>query len=418
MSLSLKSILKGFFSHFRIFHSIGNEAKFSVTSFFPVFIAIFLPLIYPFIISLTYYHNSVIDRSAVVLDLDNSAISRQLTLDLDATQGLYIKSQVKTIDEGYSAVMNREADAFIFFPEDFSTKIKTFKRGNLKVYVYATNMLNYASALTAIQTTVLDKNVEIAIERVANPKGLVREKAQRTLDPLQYDKHILYSPSLSYAEYVCPILFTLVFHQMGILMLAFSIGYHRERDKEFAKKNLWMVDYLWRFLFYVPFFIGGMAAVYYGYCTLFDWPHGNRLELIKMLLITIAANFPIAAILASLCKDRYTAFQLLLATTLIFFSYSGYVWPTYSMPDWVYNISKYMVEPQVASAMRKISFKGLTLNECQDEIAHMKVLFMLYLPFALLIVHRNIFVWPFKKIASKFRKASSSESQEETLASP
>ena len=409
MSLSLKSIFKTLREHFRILHSIGNEAKFSATAFFPLFIAIFLPLVYPLVISLTYFHSTVTDRSAVILDLDNSAITRQLTLDLNATQGLYIKNTVNSIDEGYEAVMNREADAFIFFPEDFTTQLKTFKQGDLKVYVYATNMINYASTMTAIQTTVLDKNLEIAIERIANPKGLVRDKAIHTLDPIQYDKLVLYSPALSYAEYICPVLFTLVFHQMGILMLAFSIGFHREKDKVFVKKNLWMVDYLWRILYYVPFFILGMCSVYYGYCTLFDWPHGNRIEIIKLLCFTIVANFPLAVALASVCKDRYTAFQLLLATTVIVFSYSGYVWPTYSMPDWVYQISKFMVEPQTASAMRKIAFKGATLADCQSELDHMYVLFWIYLPFGLLMAHRNLLCLPFKKLFSKKQPEDSAE---------
>ena len=395
MSLSFKTIFKAIGEHFRIFSSLGNEAKFSIKSFFPIFIAIFLPIVYPLLISLTYYHSTITERSAVILDLDNSYVTRQLTLELDATQGLYIKNTVNTIDEGYEAVMNRDADAFIFFPEDFTTDLKTFKQGDLKVYVYATNMMTYSSTMTAIQTTVLDKNVEIAVERLANPKGLVGEKAVHTLDPIQYDKITLYSPALSYAEYICPLLFTLVFHQIGLLMLAFSIGFQREKDPVFAKKNLWMVDYLWRFIFYVPFFILAMCTVYYGYCSMFDWPHGNRLEIIKMLCCMIAANFPLAVILASCCKDRFTTFQMLLATTVIIFSYSGYVWPTYSMPDWVYNISKFMVEPQAASAMRKIAFKGATLADCQQELNYMFVLFWVYLPFSLLITHRNLLCLPF-----------------------
>ena len=399
--MTFKDVLKEIGQHFRFLHHMGSEAKFSVKAFFPLFIAVFLPLVYPLLISLTYYQSTVIDRSAVVLDMDNSAITRQLTLDMDATQGMYIKRMVNTIDEGYDAVMSREADAFIFFPDDFTEDLKRFEQGNLKVYVYATNMMTYASVLGAIQTTVLDKNVDIAVERIANPKGLVGEKAYNTLDPVKYDKRVLYSPSLSYAEYICPVLFTLVFHQMGLLMLAFSIGFHREVKPEFARRSLWMMDYFGRFLYYVPFFVLGMCAVYYGYCTIFDWPHGNRLELIKLFLLMLAANFPIAAMFASICKDRFTSFLLLLPTTLIIFSYSGYVWPIYSMPEWAPNFMKFLVEPYVASSMRKIAFKGATLADCHTELMHMWVLFWVYLPVSLLVIHRNWLVLPFKSLWAK-----------------
>ena len=410
--MSIRSRLLEFFRHFNLFRSFGNEAKFGFKSVLPVFVALLLPMVYPLVIAVTYSNQTVVERTAVVLDLDNSQYTRQLAVDLDATQGLKILYNVDSLDEGISAVLSRKADSFIFFPEDFTAGLKRFERGNLKLYVYATNMMIYASALTAIQTTVLDKNVEIAVERIANPKGITGEKAYNLIDPVKYSKSMLYSPTLAYGEYVCPMLYLLVFHQMAILLLSLSIGMHRESDKSFAKESLWLTDYLWRYLFYGVFYIIGMFVVFYIYCPLFAIPHGNQVEVFKLILLLIGVNFPITAICASICNDKYTCFQILMPLSLVLFSFSGYVWPRYSMVPWVQTISDWLSIQPAGEIMRSVAFKGKSLMDFPVQIHRMIELFIVYMIAAFIIVHRNWWFWPFKKIYTSIRgkKAISDES--------
>ena len=402
--MTVKSCLLQFFEHFNLFKSLGNEAKFGFKSVIPVFIALVLPIVYPLCIALTYSSQTVVERTAVILDLDNSQYTRQLTVDLNATQGLKIIHYVESIDDGINAVLSRKADSFIFFPQDFTDKMKRFERGNLKVYVYATNMMIYASALTAIQTTVLDKNVEIAVERIANPKGITGEKAYNMLDPIKYDKSVLYSPTLAYGEYVCPMLFLLVFHQMALLVLSLSIGFHREKDPEFAKKSLWLTDYLWRYVFYTVFYIIGIFIVFYIYCPLFGMPHGNRIEVYKLILTLMSVNFPLTAICASFCKDKYTCFQFLLPTSLVLFSFSGYVWPRYSMVPWVRTISDWLSVQPASEILRGIVFKGKSLADFPAQLYRLFDLFVVYLVTAFILVHRSWWIWPFKMLFSLARK--------------
>lgn len=398
--------MKPWVEHFCFWRSFGDEAKFATIAFIPLFISIVLPIAYPLFMSLTYANQSVVERTAVVLDADNSAHSRDMMLSIDATQGLSIKRRVDTLEEGIQAVMSREADAFVFFPDDFSAKIKRLERGDMKVYVYATNMMIYAATLTALQETVLHKNVEIAVEQIANPKGVTGDKAYNTIDPIQYDKHILFSPTLAYSTYITPILFCLVFHQMGLLILGFSVGFHRERDKSFAQKNLWLVDYFWRYLFYALFIGLGTAFVYVYLCPLFAWHRGDTpIEIMKLILVMVACNFPLAAALASFCRTRYTAFQLVLGTTLIFFTLSGYVWPHYAMPLWIQPVTQFLAIDPVAQGIIKIAFKGAAFADCNREVAHLIRLFALYTALALVVIHRRQIARPFTRAWHKIRPA-------------
>ncbi|MBQ9393978.1 MAG: ABC transporter permease, partial [Proteobacteria bacterium] len=294
----MKKFLVSFLSHLCFWKEFGDEAKYSVKSALPLIIAMFLPVAYPTLISLTYSNQSVVERPIVVLDLDNSAISRDLILSFDAAEGAVVKKQVETIDEGVQEIMSRGADAFVYIPEDFSSNIKHFKQGNMKVYVYATNMMTYASAMTAIQLTVLEKNVQLAVENVANPKGIAGEKAYNVMDPLRHDEHILYAPTLAYASYICPILFVLVFHQMGLLILAFSVGYHRENDEKFRKRRLWYIDYFWRYLYYLGFILLGTVTVYKIIVPIFGWPCNNSGEMMKLMVFMVFCQMPLSIMLA------------------------------------------------------------------------------------------------------------------------
>ena len=409
--MSLRSIWSNLSDHFHFISTFADEAKFGFKGFLPVFIALLLPLVYPLIITLTYAQQTVVERTAVIYDEDNSAFTRQLTLDFDATQGLNIVRMVDSVDEGMQAVMSRNADAFIYFPSDFSAQLKRNEQGDLKVYVYATNMMIYASAMTAIQNVVLDENTAITVERVMHPKGIIGDKALHTVDPIQYDRSFLYAPTLAYGSYITPLLFVLVFHQMGMLLLSLTIGYHRELHPEFNAKKIWLIDYFNRFLFYIPFIILGICIVYGIYAPALGMPTGNRLEIAKIILLMTLVNFPIGASLASCCRDRFTCFFILLATSLVFFSYSGYVWPRYAIPDYLIPLSDALAIQPVSTIVRGITFKNAQLSDFPNEISQLIHLFFPYLIASLVIVHRHWLLFPFKALA---KKISSSKNKQDS----
>ena len=412
----MKNYFVSFLSHFCFWKEFGDEAKFSIKAVLPLVIALFLPIAYPTLISLTYSNQSVVERPIVILDRDNSAISRDLILSFDAAEGAVVKKYVETTDEGVQEIMSRGADAFVYIPEDFSSRIKRFEQGNLKVYVYATNMMTYASAMTAIQLAVLEKNVELAVENVANPKGIAGEKAYHVMDPLRHNEHILYAPTLAYSSYICPVLFVLVFHQMGLLILAFSVGYHRELDEKFSKRRLWYIDYFWRYLYYLFFILVGTVMVYKLIVPIFGWPCINSGEMMKLMVFMVFCQMPLSIILASVCKDRFTSFQYILGLSLVYFTISGYVWPQDNMPGWVASFSDAWGIKPAASAMRKISFKGAMFADCTEEITRLINLSIIYFMISLLFVHRDLPVRFVKYLYHRMRRGGAESENKDNLA--
>lgn len=411
----MNALLKRFFNHINIFNNLWRETKFAFKSFYPVFIILIIPLVYPAIISLVYSNQSVVERNVVVLDEDNSELSRHVLINLNATQGADIRYSVNSIDEGIRAVMSRQADAFLLIPEDFSTKIERVERGTLKTYVYATNMMIYASVMTAIQETVLDMNNQLALDRLTTPKGITGERAQAIIDPIRYDKTVLYAPTLAYSSFLCTLLFLLVIHQMMLIVPGFSIGYRREIDPEFKERHLWVIDYFAHFIFYLPFVAIAAWYIYCVLCPIFGWPTAPFSQMLALALLVSVMNFPISAILMSLAKDKYTTFQIVLALSVPCLMISGYVWPTYSMPGWVASMSDWFIINPIASAVRKIVFKGLTLNDIGPELYHMIRINIAYLVVAIIVVHRGIItrnIKRFKALKTELNEAKRTKIEE------
>ena len=405
----MKQIFKNILSHLCFWREMKDEARACFKYVLPLVIAIGVPFIYPGLISLTYSNQSVVERKAVVLDQDNSALSRDLMLSIDATQGVQITRRVNSMEDGVEAVMSREADVFLFFPDDFSSRIKRFEQGELKVYIYATNMMIYAAALTGISQTALDKNVQIAVERLANPAGITGERASAAMDPVRYERQMLYAPTLAYASYLSPILFVIVFHQMGLLVLGFGVGYRREHDEEFRKKKLYYIDYIWRYLYYLIYILIGTVVVYQLITPFFGWPCDHPWEMMKLVTLMVVCQMPLSILIATFCKDRYSSFQYILGLSLFVFTLSGYVWPLYAMPDWAVTVSNYLGIQPAASAMRKITYKGMMLADCPAEISKLIHLSFIYFVIALVAVHRDLVAIPFKKLWQRLRPAHPSD---------
>ncbi len=386
----IKRILKALLSHCNVFREFWDELYHAFKLFFPVFMIVLIPLVYPLLISLTYSNQTVVERYVVVMDEDNSQLSRDFMFQIDATQGAQITRRVTTIDEGFEAVLSRDADAFVLIPADFSKRIARMEQANVKTYVYAANMMIYASVMTAIQETTLGVNNQLALERITTPKGIKADRAQAIVEPIAYDKTVLYAPTLAYSSFLCPVLFVLVIQQMTLIVPGVGVGMRRENDKKFRKKRMWFIEYLARFLVYVPFVCLGIWFIYTFVVPMFGWPTGSFADMFKIALIMCVLHAPISIILMSLTKDRYTTFQIILATSVPAFMISGYIWPSYSMPGWVASIGEWFLINPGSHIIRKVVFKGFAFEDCIPELAQMFNIFFWYVIAALIVVHRGI----------------------------
>ena len=91
--------MKTLLSHLCFWRHLGDEAKFAVVAFLPLFIGLVLPIVYPLAISLTYANPSVVERTAIILDLDKD-FWQYISME-------YFKQQIKAGEVGSSAMPHK-----------------------------------------------------------------------------------------------------------------------------------------------------------------------------------------------------------------------------------------------------------------------------------------------------------------------
>jgi ABC-type multidrug transport system permease subunit len=188
---------------------------------------------------------------------------------------------------------------------------------------------------------------------------------------------------------------------MMLIVPGLSIGFRRETDPEFRKRHLWLADYFPHFIFFAIWAIVGVLFIYAFLCPTFGWPMAGLKEMIILAMTICLLHFPISAILMSVAKDKYTTFQLVLALSVPCFMISGYVWPQYSMPGWVASMSDWFLINPIGQALRKVIYKGQTIQDLGVEYQHILRIFVAYCIAALVIVHRGILYRTVKRIRAR-----------------
>lgn len=393
--------MKDIVKKFNLLGSFWNQMKFALHMRFPLFVLLGVPIIYPVLMSLTYVNMQVLEREVVVLDLDHSALSRETIFNLNAHQGVNVSEVVDSLDAGIDRVMQRQADALIFFPPDFSTRIKKGEEGNLKVYTYANNMMTYATLLTGVQMTIIDMNNELAVAKHA-PMGATVDRAKSAVIPFTYTKNILYLPSLAFSSFLMPMMFLVVFQQVTWISTGFSMGMRREEERRLGRrrKSYYFVEYLGFFLFDLSILVLGFLFVYIPLAQFFVWPTGSLTLMLPFIIFYCCVQFPLGVCFAEFFNDRYAAFQVLLCFSVPTMMMSGYIWPLFAMPEWVQTLSSWTAISHASEAVRIMAFKGGVLADILPQCLEMLKVAGAYALAAIVIIHlRALLTRPRKEVA-------------------
>ena len=150
-----------------------------------------IPIVYPVLVSWLYERNAPVERPTVMVDHDGSALSRNLALSLDATQEISIEQRLGDLDEGFEMVRSRQVEMLIYVPPDFSTRVRSGRRGTFKVWINSANMLTYGAAVGATRLTVAALNEDLG-RRLFHEQGLTTELADRRIMPIGIDSRRLF----------------------------------------------------------------------------------------------------------------------------------------------------------------------------------------------------------------------------------
>lgn len=345
-----------------------------------------IPIVYPVLVSWLYARNSAVERPAVLVDHDGSALSRRLALSLDATQDIAIAGRVDDLDRGFEMVRQREAEMLVFIPPDFSSRIKSSRQAQVKVWVNSANILTYGAALGATRATVAVLNEELGRD-FFHRQGLTTSLADRRIMPIRTDTRLLFYPTGAYGEFLITGAFLIVFQQLILISLPFSVGLRRELAPVSTGQRFPFARLAGRMGAHSLLHLLAIAFMVLVVTPSFGWGITSTASVLSLFLVFGLAMLPLSMIAASLVRDRTTGFQVLMFLSTPVFMMSGFTWPFDQMPRTVQLLASAFPATPALLAMRTLAVKASDLGAVRGEFLWMGAHFVIYTALAVGIVH-------------------------------
>lgn len=368
-----------------IWQSVKNELR-VIGTFRPMLtLLVALPLIYPLTVAFLYSANTAMERPAVIIDQDNSALSRTFTLWIDATQDVEIVKRMNSVQDGWDLIRRHQVEMLIFIPSDFSTRLKKGRQAAYKVWVNSANIYTLGTSLPGLYGAAGTMSAAISAKYMMS-KGVSPAIVAARAVPIATDKRNLFLPFGGYGEFFAPGIIMTVIQQLMLICLGFSVGYQRKNGLLKISEPFLFSRIAAKIWVQSPFYILASALVAYIIIPAFGWPVTSLnmcMVLFGALLITLA---PFAMILASLMKDHIMALEILMFFSAPLFLMSGFTWPMDQMPGYLQQIASAFPITPALQALRIVLTKSSDWMDLAPYFFWMARLFAEYTVLALVLL--------------------------------
>lgn len=163
------------------------------------------------------------DLPIVVIDNDNSTLSRQLTRWLDASPGIAVAAKVASSDEALHRLRERTAFGYLLIPNDFEQKLLGGRQATVQ-WLYNAQFSSHAGALLRDVRTV-STTLSAGIEMTARAKkGMSGVQAAAQFEPVRTTLNSLYNENISYEAFLTLALMPAMLQIFIVVAVVTSIG--------------------------------------------------------------------------------------------------------------------------------------------------------------------------------------------------
>lgn len=305
----------------------------------------FVPIIYPFLYA-AFYNTEVVEESKlVVVDEDNSSLSREYIRRVDASQEVEVVAVVPTIEQAEQMIMDRDAYGYARIPKNFQADLY---RGADQVHVELMSLGNvllyYKNYMVALNNNALQMGGEIHAERAGKPTKALTDIEVR---PVYQDGKGYYNPVAGIGTFLMPPILILILQQTLILGICMLAATARESND---------THYLIPSTIHGPMrMVINKSVIYFVlYFLVSIWvlcivPYSLRIPILTtpMRMLVFIVPYLLSVIFMSiglsfLFKRREVVLIYIVPLSLVFFFLTGVVWPWQNIP-WLWKSVAYLI---------------------------------------------------------------------------
>lgn len=281
--------------------------------------------------------------SVAVVDMDGSYLSRRICHEINATQGVSVKTVYNNHSEARKAMQRGEIFAFYEIPQGTYNDLLQFRSPHFVLYVNSAYML--AGTLSYKQLATMGMLATGAVQReVYRKKGYSDDEIMGLIQPVEYDTRNIGNPWINYGNYLMTTLIPAVIAFIVLMHTSYVIS--RERQERTLRN--WLRRAKGNALYAL---IGKMLpyTVWYSFLCLlanlvmfgfmgFPLEGSWMLMVVNSILLVVAAQCA-GCFIAGCIPDPPLAMGISAIYSAMSFSLSGFSFPVESMPTFFYSFS-------------------------------------------------------------------------------
>ncbi|MEG3175931.1 ABC transporter permease [Sphingomonas sp. RB3P16] len=324
-------------------------------------------VLYAFYYPAPYAHESAQRLPVLVIDQEDSSLTREVLRNLSATREVRIIDRVPDMREAQQRMRRGEADGVILLTRGVTRSLLTgAPGGGVGVWVKAAYLL---------RASAIGEGVSAAIAGAAEDRIGPAARAFGLRAPVRVIQEPLFNASAGYKDYVFPAVASVILQQTLLFGAAtFTAGRRERGDPRMSRAEFagtWAAMTL----------IGVIGAFFYFGIVFWvqDVPRGGN---VPALLLTVplfaAAVAALGLFLGTLFDRAERATEVLVPTSVVLFFLTGSAWPLDQMPRWLATLSHLVPSTLAVHIFVPLNQMGARLSDVIGNVVLMAVLVVVY----------------------------------------
>lgn len=341
-------------------------------------------IVYPVIYSVAYQNEIIRDNHVGIVDLDHTALSRQYSQMLDATEQLQVTHKPASLKEAEQLFYDGDIQGIVLVPEGFEKAILRGEQAHAQVYCDASYLLIYKQVYAGATYATGTLGAGIEIKKLL-ASGVPIEQALKKRDPLTVQTNNLYNPGGGYGTFVMPGIILVIMQQTLLIGIGLLGGTFRERKKyhhiirHTEKKGASIPAVLGKSFAYLSIYLLNslftMVLVHKG----FNFPDKSGFLMTLLLLIPFFLSISFLGIAISVLfkrREHSMLFMVFLSPAVLFLS--GLSWPASSIPPLLYQIAHLFPSTVMVPAYLRMRLFGAGIESVHYEWSYLMVQMGIY----------------------------------------
>ncbi|SHO46761.1 ABC transporter permease [Desulfopila aestuarii] len=293
-------------------------------------------IFYSFLYPLPYSQQVPREQKVVVVNLDESQLSRKLERMVDATPQVELSERAYSVEEAEKLFLEKRLAGILVIPENFYRDLLLGHQPTLSFAGDASYILVYSTVLEGMLGAGGTMSAEVKVTRMVM-SGQAMALAAEQYSAIRLNSRPAFNETMGYVNYIVPAVFILILHQTLIIGVGL-LGGGQNKKRLDGEGGYWLQASPLKLLMVRALIFAAiywiLSLYYFGFCFVYyGVPHlADAAELHLLLLPFLLSAAMLGICIGAVLPRCELATLIVLLTSMPLVFGAGFVWPTVAIP--------------------------------------------------------------------------------------